>query len=102
MSLFGDLGSSVNVVRPGRTSMPGVDMPLLITIAALVLFGLLMVYSASIALADGPRYANYGRYYFVLRHGIFIVLGTVAALCVASIPMSVWQKAAIPLFLLSL
>src|SRR5690625_7946685 len=72
MSLFGDLGSSVNVVRPGRTSMPGVDMPLLITIAALVLFGLLMVYSASIALADGPRYANYGRYYFVLRHGIFI------------------------------
>ncbi|HLU15252.1 MAG TPA: putative lipid II flippase FtsW [Burkholderiaceae bacterium] len=102
MSLFGDLTSGVNAVRPGRTSMPGVDVALLVTVTTLVLFGLLMVYSASIALADGPRYANYGRYYFVLRHGVFIVMGTVAALCVASIPMKVWQKAAVPLFFVCL
>lgn len=101
MSIFSDL-TSVNAVRPGRTSMPGVDVALLVIVSALVLFGLLMVYSASIALADGPRYANYGRYYFVMRHGVFIVIGVLAALCVASIPMKVWQKAAVPLFLLCL
>lgn len=102
MSIFSDLTTSVNAVRPGRTSMPGVDVALLVVVSALVLFGLLMVYSASIALADAPRYANYGHYYFVMRHGIFIVIGVLAALCVASIPMKVWQKAAIPLFLLCL
>lgn len=102
MSLFADLTSGVNAVRPGRTRMPGVDMALVVVVSALVLFGLLMVYSASIALADGPRYANYGHYFFVLRHGVFITLGVLAALCVASIPMKVWQKAAIPLFLLCL
>src|SRR5690554_1241913 len=102
MRIFADLTSGVNAVRPGRTRMPTIDMPLLVVITSLVLFGLLMVYSASIALADGPRYESYGRYYFVMRHGVFIVLGVLAALCAASIPMKVWQKAAIPLFVLCL
>ena len=102
MSIFADLTSGVNAVRPGRSRMPTIDMPLLVVITSLVFFGLLMVYSASIALADAPRYESYGRYYFVMRHGVFIVLGVLAALCAASIPMKVWQKAAIPLFVLCL
>ena len=102
MRIFADLTSSVNAVRPGRTRMPTIDVALLVVVTILVCFGLLMVYSASIALADGPRYESYGRYYFVMRHGVFIVLGVLAALCAASIPMRVWQKAAIPLFLLCL
>lgn len=102
MRILADLTSGVNAVRPGRTRMPTIDVALLVVVSTLVLFGLLMVYSASIALADGPRYESYGRYYFVLRHGVFIALGTIAALCAASIPMKVWQKAAIPLFLLCL
>lgn len=99
MSLFADLTSGVNAVRPGRTRMPGIDVTLLIVVSTLVAFGLLMVYSASIALADGPRYASYGRFYFVARHGVFIGLGVLAALFVASVPMRVWQKIAIPLFI---
>lgn len=100
MSLFADLTSSVNAVRPGRTTMPNFDFAVIIASAALVLFGLLMVYSASIALADGPRYESYGRYYFVLRHGLFLVIGVLALGIALSIPMRVWQKAAVPLFLL--
>jgi cell division protein FtsW len=61
MSMLGGLTSSLNTVRPGRTTMPSVDVGVLIAVTALVLFGLLMVYSASIALADGPRYDSYGR-----------------------------------------
>lgn len=97
-----ELTSSVNAVRPGRTTMPSFDLPLLACSATLVLFGLLMVYSASIALADGPRYESYGRYYFVIRHGLFILVGAMAALMAVNIPMSVWERFAMPLFLLSL
>jgi cell division protein FtsW len=82
--------------------MPSFDLPLLACSATLVLFGLLMVYSASIALADGPRYESYGRYYFVIRHGLFILVGAMAALMAVNIPMSVWERFAMPLFLLSL
>ena len=38
--------------------MRNFDMPLAIAASTLLLLGLLMVYSASIALADGPRYAS--------------------------------------------
>ncbi|MGE4368541.1 MAG: putative lipid II flippase FtsW [Burkholderiaceae bacterium] len=102
MSVFADLTSSVNAVRPGRTTMPAVDIALIVSVLILALFGLLMVYSASIALADGPRYESYGRYYFVIRHGIFLSLGLAAALLAFSVPMDVWQRLSIPLFLFSL
>lgn len=99
MSLFAELTSSVNAVRPGRTTMPNFDFAVIAVTTGLILFGLLMVYSASIALADGPRYESYGRYYFVIRHGVFVVLGALAFGLALSVPMRVWQKAALPLFL---
>ncbi|NYT81253.1 putative lipid II flippase FtsW [Alcaligenaceae bacterium] len=102
MSLFADLSSGVNAVRPGRTTMPSVDVSVVIAASTLVLFGLLMVYSASIALADGPRYESYGRYYFVIRHGLFIAVGVLAALFAFNVPMKVWAKLAVPLFLFCL
>lgn len=102
MSVLADLSASLNAVRPGRTTMPTVDVSLIVAVCALVLFGLLMVYSASIALADGPRYESYGRFYFVGRHAVFIMIGLLAALFTASIPMKVWQKLALPLFALAL
>ena len=102
MSVFSDLTSGVNAVRPGRTTMPNFDLAIIIATAALVSFGLLMVYSASIALADGPRYESYGRFYFVIRHGLFAVVGLFAAAFVLSTPMRVWQKIAMPLFLLTM
>lgn len=101
MSLHTDLTAGVNMVRPGRTRMPVVDTSLLIAVSVLVLFGLLMVYSASIALADGPRYASYGQFYFFLRHAAFIALGAVVALAVAQLPLAVWQRLALPIFVVS-
>ena len=53
MSLFAELTASVNAVRPGRTRMRNFDLPLVIAASTLLLSGLLMVYSVSIALADG-------------------------------------------------
>src|SRR5690606_21077592 len=98
MSLFSTLGGSGGV-RAGRTSMPLFDGTLIIVCLSLVLFGLLMVYSASIALADGPRYEAYGRFYCVIRHGVFIAIGLVSALIALTVPMKVWEQLAMPLFL---
>lgn len=87
--------------RPERTTLPTVDMPLLTVIALLAAFGLLMVYSASIALADGPQYKSYGHYYFVIRHALFLSLGVVMAGVASLIPMKAWEKLTIPLFILA-
>ena len=57
MSLFAELTASVNAVRPAVRAC-NFDLPLVIAASTLLLLGLLMVYSASIALADGPRYAS--------------------------------------------
>lgn len=102
MSLFTELTSGVNAVRPSRTALPVFDRSLFSVSLLLTLFGLLMVYSASIALADGPRYESYGRYYFVLRHGLFILIGTMAALFAFGLPLRVWQKLAMPMFFVSM
>ena len=86
----------------GRTRMRNFDLPLVIAASTLLLLGLLMVYSASIALADGPRYASCGRYYFVIRHGAFISAGLLAAAVTLTIPIRVWQRLAVPLFVLAM
>lgn len=102
MSLFADVAGSVNAVRPGRTRMRNYDLPLVVAASSLLLLGLLMVYSASIGLADGPRYASYGRYYFVLRHGIFMGAGMLIAAVAITVPLRVWQRLAMPAFIVVL
>lgn len=102
MSLLSSLSLKMGATRPGRTALPAFDMTLLSAAVVLAAFGLLMVYSASIALADGPRYQSYGRYYFVIRHTVFLGIGFVAALFTASISMKVWQKLSVPLFVMGL
>jgi cell division protein FtsW len=101
-SYSADPTASVNAVRPGRTRMRNFDLPLVLAAIALLMLGLLMVYSASIALGDGPRYAAYGRYYFILRHGLFIGAGVMAAVVTLTVPVQTWEKVAVPLFMVSL
>ncbi|MGE5651567.1 MAG: cell division protein FtsW, partial [Bacillota bacterium] len=42
-----------------RSKMMEYDQPLVWVVVLLMLFGMVMVYSASIALPDSPKYANY-------------------------------------------
>jgi cell division protein FtsW len=102
MSLFADLTGSVNAVRPGRTRMRNFDLPLVLAAATLLALGLLMVYSASIALADGPRYAAYGQYFFVARHAAFVCVGLVVAACAITLPVRFWQRVTLPLFIVAM
>jgi len=75
------------------------DELLLWVLVALLAFGLVMVYSASIATAEGSRFTGYQPGYYLLRHGIFILVGALAGLAVSQVPMQVWQDYALYLFL---
>ena len=80
----------------------GFDQALIWVCVALLAFGIVMVYSASIALPDNPRFARYSPYHFVGRHAMWIALSLLAALVAFQVRMDWWEKMARPLFLVSL
>lgn len=98
MSLFAELTQGVNAIRPGRTTMRNYDLPLFVAAGTLLCLGLLMVYSASIALADGPQFSQMSRYSFVTRQAVFMVAGVVLASVVWLTPLAFVQRLTLPLF----
>jgi cell division protein FtsW len=80
----------------------GFDQPLLWVVVTLLAWGLVMVYSASIALPDNPRFGNYESTHFVLRHGFFMAIGLIAAVVAFQLPIRTWEKLAPWLFALAL
>ena len=87
------------------TSVPqvrGFDQPLAWVVVALLLWGLVMVYSASIAMPDNPKFAKYTHTYFLVRHTMWVAMAFVAALIAFQVPVSVWEKYAPWLFVASL
>ena len=79
-------------------SVLGYDQALMWVVVALLAWGLVMVYSASIALPDNPRFANYAPTHFLTRHMMYLVFGFVAALLAFQVPMKVWERLAPWLF----
>lgn len=75
-----------------------VDLTLLWSSLVLLLIGLVMVYSASIAIAEGGRLAGNQPLYFLVRHGVFLAIGLVAAGFAFQVPLSTWQQVAPWLF----
>lgn len=71
---------------------PGVDVAMLWVVAALLATGIVMVYSASIALPDSPRFARYSPTHFLVRHALAISVGVTAALIAFSVPLRQWQR----------
>ena len=86
--------------RPAQ--LAGFDRPLAAVVIALLAFGLVMVYSASIALPDSPKFARYAPTWFLARHALSIVIGLVAALAVLQVPVAVWEKYAPHVFVFAI
>jgi len=86
------LGGS-GLARGSSRAEERIDTALLLVAAALVLLGVVMVYSASITLADSPRYKVVPTH-FLLRHLFAIVVAMVAAVAAFSLPMARWQQLA--------
>jgi cell division protein FtsW len=66
----------------------------------LLLFGLVMVYSASIAMAEGSQFTGHQSTYFLIRHAIFLTIGLVFGVVAFQVPMRFWQELAPWLFIL--
>ncbi|HEY1104044.1 MAG TPA: putative lipid II flippase FtsW [Burkholderiaceae bacterium] len=80
----------------------GFDQALVWVTVALLTWGLIMVYSASVAMPDNPRFANYAHTHFLMRHMLSLVLAFVAALIAFQIPLRTWERMAPWLFVASL
>ena len=89
--------------RPGNDArLYGVDQTLVWVVVALLLWGMVMVYSASIALPDNPRFGRYTQTHFLIRHVVSLGLGGVVALLAFQIPLERWEQSARVFFLLAL
>jgi len=84
--------------NPGRRDS-SLDQALLWSAILLLALGLVMVYSASIAMADAERFTGFRPSYFLVRHGIYLAVGTAVAIAFFRVPLWLWQKASPWLFL---
>lgn len=89
-----------SAARLARTAEPARELDLLLIWSAvgLLLLGLVMVYSASIAFAEGSRFTGYQSHYFLMRHAVFLAVGVGLGLVAFQLPMTQWQRLAPALF----
>ncbi len=89
--------ASLNAVRP---AMMEYDEILVWIILALLSIGLVMVYSASVATAEASKFTGFRSEYYLLRHGLYILVGITAGAIAFQVSLDDWQKLAPYLFLL--
>jgi cell division protein FtsW len=91
---FGAIG---DLPKSPRT-MLAYDVSLAWSAALLFAIGLVMVYSASIAMAEATAHTGYRAWYFLVRHALFLGAGAAAGFVVFQVPMKGWQRLAPWLF----
>jgi cell division protein FtsW len=98
-----ETASLLRAPAPSRTaarSMLAFDVSLAWTGLMLLSLGVVMVYSASIAMAEANAHTGYRPWYFLVRHATYVGVGLVAAAVAFQIPVKVWQRAAPVLFVI--
>lgn len=81
---------SVSSGQPAR--LLGFDQSLIWVVVALLALGTVMVYSASIALPDNPKFGRYETTHFLTRHLLSIGIAFLCALVAVQVPVSLWEK----------
>jgi cell division protein FtsW len=83
-------------------SAPDAEYDRSLTWAALVLasLGLVMVYSASISIAESSRFTGHQPAWYLVRQTFFLGAALACAIGVFMVPVRIWQKAAPWLFIL--
>jgi cell division protein FtsW len=85
-----------------RVAMPEYDRTLVWLSVLLLGLGTVMVYSSSIAIAEGGRSTGYQPTYYLVRHALFVAVGVLLALVTFQVPIKLWQQAAPYLFILGM
>lgn len=82
--------------RSSFATISSIDYSVIAVILALLILGLIMVYSASISLGDSPKYQT-SEGYFAVRHAFYIAIGLIAAFFVFKVSLSRWYLLSYPL-----
>ncbi|HYN53480.1 MAG TPA: putative lipid II flippase FtsW [Methylotenera sp.] len=85
-----------------RINSPTYDQGLLWTVLILLGIGLVMVYSASIAIAEADKIVGHNSSYYLVRQAMFLLISLSAGFVAFNVPIAWWQKMAPYLFLLGL
>ena len=83
--------------HPGRRES-SLDPGLVWSAVLLFAIGLVMVYSASIAMSEAEKFTGYRPGYFLMRHAMYLCVGVGLAAALFRVPLWLWQKAAPWLF----
>ncbi len=83
--------------RPRRV-MADYDQSLVWAVLVLMAIGIVMVYSASIAIAEAERFTGNRAHFYLMRQSTFVAIGLFAAIVAFQLPTVVWQRAAPWLF----
>ncbi len=86
-------------VTPGTHRVLPFDALLVAAALCLILIGFVMISSASIEVA---AVRNSNPFFYMIRHGVFILLGLGAAIAVVRVPLHVWQRLGPSLLLLGI
>ncbi|MBW4046671.1 MAG: putative lipid II flippase FtsW [Proteobacteria bacterium] len=89
-------------VGPAASRMLDFDQNLLWVIVLLLAFGLVMVYSATVAIPEDPHFARWTQFHFFWRDLAAIALGLIGGWVVFQFPMKFWERWAPYLFVGSL
>lgn len=81
--------------------MPDFDQVLVWSVLLLLSLGLVMVYSASIAIAEA-QFGTDRSYHYLFRHLVYLAIGGMLGLVAFQVPLYIWQKSAFYLFLLGI
>ena len=98
----GGISSAVERRAPARSRMLDYDYSLLWVMIRCSASGIVMVYSASIAMPDSPKYASFRDHHFLVRQLVSIATALVGAIIAFKIPIKTWEKYAPKLFLVAL
>jgi cell division protein FtsW len=93
---------AANSAGSAPSRIASIDQTLIWVTVALLAWGLVMVYSASIAMPENPKFSRYTSTHFLTRHVISIVVASVVALIAFQMPVATWEKIAPWLFVVSL
>ena len=97
------LGRRANYANTQSSSrVSSLDHALMAVVSTLLVWGAVMVYSATIALPDNPKFVGYTHNYFLVRHLASMAMGLVACLIAFQVPVQTWEKYAPLLFMVSL
>ena len=81
---------AVGPAHPAR--LLGFDQALVTVVVALMALGVVMVYSASVAMPDNPRFARYAATHFLSRHVLSLGFAFVCGIVAVQLPINVWEK----------